>query len=162
MHANARRPEIPSQRRRLEHKIRHADPLPAARKEAVLSSLARLPDGASICHGDFHPGNILLTPSRAVVIDWIDASLGNPLADVARTSVIALGAAGSSRVPKRAMKVFVRLFHAIYLRHYFCLRPGGEGEYRLWLPVVAAARLSENIPELEAWLVEKAANGLKL
>lgn len=161
MHANATRPAIPSQRRRLEHKIRHADPLPAAHKEAVLSALARLPDGTSICHGDFHPGNILLTPSRAVVIDWIDASLGNPLADVARTSVIALGAAASSQVPKRAMKVFVRLFHAVYLRHYFRLRPGGEDEYRRWLPVVAAARLSENIPELEAWLIGQAIGELQ-
>ena len=29
-------------------------------------------------------------------------------------------------------------------------------EYRRWLPIVAAARLSENIPELEQWLTKKA------
>jgi hypothetical protein len=97
-----------------------------------------------------------IAPSRAVVIDWIDASRGNPLADVARTTIIVLGAAASSEVPNTALKVFVRLFHSIYLHHYFQLCPGGEEEYRRWLPVVAAARLSENIPELEHWLLHQA------
>ncbi len=84
-----------------------------------------------------------------------------PLADATRTTVIALGAAGSSQVPNAALKFFVRQFHAVYLRRYFQLRPGGETEYRRWLPVVAAARLSENIPELERWLVEQAQKGLQ-
>ena len=69
---------------------------------------------------------------------------------------IALGAAASSQILNRTMKIFVRLFHAVYLRRYFQLRPGGEAEYHRWLPVVAAARLGENIPELECWLVKRA------
>jgi hypothetical protein len=50
----------------------------------------------------------------------------------------------------------MRLFHARYVRHYLALRPGGEAEYGRWLPVAAAARLSENIPELETWLIAQA------
>ena len=161
MHANATRPDIPLQRRRLENKLHYADRLPAALKQATLAALAALPDGGSICHGDFHPANILLTPARTVIIDWIDASLGNPLADVARTSIIALGAASSSQVPNAALKLGLRLFNALYLRRYFQLRPGGEEEYRRWLPIVAAARLNENMPELETWLVETARKGLR-
>jgi hypothetical protein len=69
---------------------------------------------------------------------------------------IALGTAASSQTPYRTMKTFVRLFHVAYLRRYFQLHPGGEAEYRRWLPVVAAARPSENIPELERWLVKRA------
>jgi uncharacterized protein (TIGR02172 family) len=155
VHVNTLRPDIPSQRLRLERKINAADPLPAPEKQSVLAALASLPDGDSICHGDFHPGNILLPPGHAVVIDWIDASIGNPLADVARTTIIILGAAASSQVQNRVMKFFIKLLHSIYLRHYFHLRPGGEAEYRRWLPVVAAARLSESIPELESWLVKQ-------
>jgi len=71
-----------------------------------------------------------------------------------------LGAAASEQVSNRLMKAFVRLFHAVYLRRYFQLRPGGEDEYRRWLPVVAVARLSENIPELEGWLVKQVRKGL--
>lgn len=159
VHANTLRPDIPSQRRRLERKIKAADPLPASVKQSLLAALTNLPDGDSICHGDFHPGNILLTPAHAVVIDWIDASIGNPLADVARTTIIILGAAASSQVPNQVMKFFVKLLHSMYLRRYFHLRHGGETEYRRWLPVVAAARLSENIPELERWLIKQARKG---
>ena len=43
-----------------------------------------------------------------------------------------------------------------YLRRYFALRPEGYEEYGRWLPIVAAARLSENIPELERWLLAQA------
>jgi uncharacterized protein (TIGR02172 family) len=160
MHANPTRPEFPSQRHRLEGKIRDAQALPASLQAVALAALARLPDGSSICHGDFHPGNILVAPGREVVIDWIDASLGNPLADVARSTIIALGAAASSQVPNPLLKISLRLFHAIYLRRYFRLRPGGKAEYRRWLPVVAAGRLNENIPELESWLLGTAERNL--
>ena len=42
----------------------------------------------------------------------------------------------------------------------FSLRPGGEDVYSRWLPIVAVARFSENIPELEKWLVEQVEKGL--
>jgi uncharacterized protein (TIGR02172 family) len=161
MHANTLRPDLPSQRRRLENKLHGADALPANLKAATLAALSTLPDGDRICHGDFHPGNIMLTSTRAVIIDWIDASLGNPLADVARTTVILLGAAASSQITEAAQKFIIRLFHSFYLRRYFQLRPCGEAEYRRWLPVVAAARLSEAIPELEAWLVGQVQKGVQ-
>lgn len=117
--------------------------------------MSALPNGNRICHGDFHPGNILLAPDRTVVIDLIDASRGNPLADVARTTIIILGSVASRQIPNRIVKIFVRLFHAVYLHRYFQLSPDGEAEYQRWLPVVAAARLSEHIPELEQWLLKQ-------
>jgi hypothetical protein len=155
IHANALRPGLPSQRHRLERKNKSVKQLPDHLKQSVLESLSELPGGSSICHGDFHPGNILLAPSGAIVIDWMDASLGNPLADVARTTIILIGSAASSQVPNIATKLLLRYFHLLYLRRYFRLCPGGEQEYRRWLPVVAAARLSENIPELESWLMDQ-------
>jgi len=156
MHAKGSEIDLPPQRKRLERKIQRAGALPGSAQSAILSSLDSLPDGDRICHGDFHPGNVLLTGQGEVIIDWIDASLGNPLADVARSSILLLGAAASDQIPNLFMKALVRLFHAAALRHYFRLRPGGEAEYRRWLPVVAAARLSENIPEIESWLVAQA------
>lgn len=147
---------IPAQRRRLQSKINHADALSASLKTSLLSVLQSLPDGERVCHGDFHPANVLLLGNDARVIDWMDASRGNPLADVARTSVILLGAAESAQSPNLFTKGAIKIFHAIYLRHYFRLRPGGEDEYRRWLPIVAGARLSEGIAELEEWLVKQA------
>lgn len=160
MHANPTRPDIPSQKRRLEDKLNHAEILPAALKKAALAQLEKLPDGNAICHGDFHPGNLLVAGDRVVIIDWIDATLGNPLADVARTTVIALGAAESPGVVHPLLRLLIRLYHRVYIEHYFSLRPGGRQEYERWLPVVAAARLSENIRQQENWLIRIAQRGL--
>ena len=52
-----------------------------------------------VCHGDFHPLNVVVDGSSASVIDWTDAGLGPPEADVARTLLlfhVAALAAGSA------------------------------------------------------------------
>jgi Ser/Thr protein kinase RdoA (MazF antagonist) len=129
-------------------------------RSKVLVALERMPGGNRLCHGDFHPDNILLTEQGEVIIDWMDASLGNPLADLARTTIISQGAVATGQIPKGWQRTAMRLFHARYVRHYLALRPGGEAEYGRWLPLVAAARLSEGIPELEGWLVAQVEKGL--
>ena len=157
MHGCAFDASVPVQRSRLKNKIDHADALPASLKTHLLHAMSELPEGDRVCHGDLHPANVLISDADATVIDWIDASRGKPLADVARTSVILLGAAESEEISNPFLKAFVKIFHATYRKQYFRLRPGGEDEYRHWLPMVAGARLSENIPELETWLVKQAA-----
>lgn len=52
---------------------------------------------AVLLHGDFWPGNILWRDGRLVaVIDWEDAMLGDPLADLANTRLEILWAFGSN------------------------------------------------------------------
>ena len=147
---------IPSQRRRLQNKINNADPLSASTKTSLLNALHSLPEGDRVCHGDFHPANVLISGENARVIDWMDASRGNPLADVARTSIIFLGSAATKELPNLFLKIFIKIAHAEYLREYFRLCPNGIDEYHRWLQIVAGARLSENIPELEKWLLQQA------
>ena len=53
-----------SQRERLQQKIKEAKPLSDALKQAALAALALLPEGESLCHGDFHPDNIIMTAQR--------------------------------------------------------------------------------------------------
>lgn len=156
MHGKDLPADLPDQRKRLQYKIRNAGALPGDLRAKTLACLDALPDGNRVCHGDFHPANVLMTAKGDVTIDWIDASRGNPLADVARTTIILLGAVHSEQVPGRLMKRFVTMFHSAYIRRYFRLRPGGEVEYRRWLPVVAAARLDEDIAEIESWLLAAA------
>jgi uncharacterized protein (TIGR02172 family) len=149
--------DMPSQQERLRKKIDLAEALSSSVKKSLLERLVSLPDGDRVCHGDFHPGNVLVTPDSSNTIDWIDAARGNPLADVARTSIILLGDANNQQL-NPFLKWFVRIFHMAYLRRYFQMRRNGMDEYRLWLPIVAGARLSENIPELEKWLVKQASS----
>jgi uncharacterized protein (TIGR02172 family) len=146
--------DIPSQRERLQAKIRLAAPLTDSQKELLLKRLESMPDGNRVCHGDFFPGNVLLTDKGVVAIDWIDATRGNPLADVARTCIILKGI-WECQVHNQFLQWYVHWYHSIYLRRYFQLRPAGFQEYLSWLPIVAGARLSENIPELETWLMKQ-------
>jgi len=159
MHNRTVQVDLPSQRLRLVNKINDAKTLPEHLRSRALTTLESLPDGDRICHGDFHPGNILTTGQTETIIDWIDASCGNPVADVARTTILLLGAA-DRQIQGSLRRTIVRIFHSAYLRHYFKLNPGGREEYNRWLPVIAAARLSENILELEGWLIARAEKGL--
>jgi aminoglycoside phosphotransferase (APT) family kinase protein len=57
-------------------------------RDEVAAALARRPHGEAVCHGDLHPGNVIMSPQGPVIIDWIDASRGDPLADVARSVLL--------------------------------------------------------------------------
>jgi len=139
-------PQLPSLKKCLEDKIRTAKGLSDGSKDAVLYLLSNMPEGESLCHGDFHPGNILLSSGGPIIIDWVDAACGNPMADVARTSLLALYAFLPKEMPAR--KIFGisrRLFHNIYMHHYFKLKPTDRKDLGNWLIINAAARLAENI-----------------
>jgi len=156
MHGCVFEADVQPQHPKLKYKISHAHALPDSLQASLIKALDALPEGDRVCHGDFHPANVLLSGNEATVIDWIDASRGEPLSDVARTSIIILGAIATHQIPNLMLKVFINIFHSEYLREYFRLRPHGKNEYCRWLPIVAGARLSENIPELEKWLIQQA------
>src|SRR5574341_1608893 len=105
---------IPAQRERLHHKINHAEALSISLKTSLLNALNSLPDGNRVCHGDFHPANVLISGKDATVIDWIDASRGNPLADAARPSIIILGGAENAQVSNKFLKTFATVSHSSY------------------------------------------------
>jgi len=157
MHASVLNARVPTQHERLTYKLRGANALPQSTRNTLLDALNDMPAGDRVCHGDFHPANVLLTDTESgFVIDWGDTTRGNPLADVARTSIIMLGLVYTRQFPNPGLRIVSWIFHATYLQNYFHLRPDGKDEYRCWLPIVAGARLSENIPELETWLLKQA------
>jgi len=153
MHTIEAVPSLPSQHRKLRRKIQHAEMLPCALQGGALRMLEELPEGNQLCHGDFHADNVLMTSKGPVIIDWIDATRGNPMADVARSSLLMSKAHIPDDKPLRwLLNLFRELFHRAYLRHYFQLRPGGREELSGWRIVNAAGRLSERIPEEEVLL----------
>lgn len=115
-----------------------------AEREAARRQLAALPDGAALCHGDFHPGNVLLGRRGPVVIDWGAASRGHPLGDLACTSRLLTHAPMPSWAPGYVhllMRCTRGLIHRSYLNRYLRLMPGTRRELRAWeAPVAAAAR----------------------
>lgn len=119
---------------RLADRIGRVSQLDAALRASLLARLAQLPEGHRLCHGDFHPFNIIGAPATAMVVDWPDATSGPPAADVARSYLLMLH--GGSHDLATA-----------YLQRYLALSPLTDPEIRVWLPIIAAARLAENVPE---------------
>lgn len=145
----------------LMYTIGRAPHLDEELRERVLNHLGSIADGDKVCHGDFHPGNVLLTEKGAVVIDWMTASIGNPWADVARTSMIlTIGAKSAGKQLRPMIRLFTSLYHRAYLKRYMSLIPDGNNELKKWTPVIAAARLDERIKGEEEALIGMVRAGL--
>ncbi|MHC5034553.1 MAG: phosphotransferase family protein [Planctomycetota bacterium] len=153
-------PGLPSQRLRLTEKIEAAAALPSELRDAALDSLSGMPEGDRLCHGDFHPGNILMAARGPVIIDWIDATSGNPLADVARTWVIMSETTAPGSPLSWWRRLTIRWLCGAYRRRYLQLCARDREELIAWRPIVAAARLSEDIPQSREWLLNLAESGL--
>ncbi len=82
---------VPSLVARMSSKLAAVTELTSDERADAQRLLESLPVGAALLHGDLHPGNILLGPDGPVAIDWFDASIGHPAADVARTSLLLRG-----------------------------------------------------------------------
>jgi thiamine kinase-like enzyme len=155
---------LPSQRQRLEEKIRNAKPLSEKRKNAALNTLRQLADDNVLCHGDFHPDNILMSTQGPIVIDWNDATLGNPHADIARTLLLLnpnkdlivdyltqkLG--HQTKYDIEQIQASLNLFTDTYLKQYSQSCTISIDDIESWRLPVTAARLSEGIKEEESRL----------
>jgi uncharacterized protein (TIGR02172 family) len=128
-------------------------------QQMTTGALAQLPDGEALCHGDFHPGNVMMTRNGPVILDWADASRGNPIADVARTSLLFLGHI-EQRPACDVNRTAMERFYQTYLHRYMSSVAHGWSEYYRWLPIMAAARLQEGITEQQEWLLEVVRSGL--
>jgi Ser/Thr protein kinase RdoA (MazF antagonist) len=73
---------------RLAANIARTGLLDEPRKQTLLSLLAEMSKGDRLCHGDFHPINVLGQTSQPLVIDWPDACRGDPSADVCRSYLL--------------------------------------------------------------------------
>jgi uncharacterized protein (TIGR02172 family) len=148
---------LPSQRERLAHRIEQAPMLSDAEKRVVLERLSALPDATRVCHGDFHPENVLLTANGPQVIDWTDATLGHPHADVARTLLLLHTATNAANAPpliRPIVGLALRVFLDAYLDRYLAVNQATRSDIQAWEVVCAAARLRENVPESENLLLQ--------
>jgi aminoglycoside phosphotransferase (APT) family kinase protein len=130
-----------------------SDLVPPDVRDRALGELELVPDGDRLCHGDFHPGNLMRTPEADVVIDWTAGARGDPEADVARTLVILRVGAVHEDAPatvKRLEHVGRRLLVGGYLRSYRRRRELDPTRVERWIRIVAAARLGEGIEEERA------------
>jgi hypothetical protein len=91
-----------------------------------------LDEPRKLCHGDFHPINVLGQTSQPMVIDWPDACRGDPSADVCRSYLL--------------LKLHAEEIAEPYLAAYCRITHISRATIVAWLPYVAAARLAEDVP----------------
>lgn len=80
--------ELAELRERLAEQIRRSSLVPERYAEHALRELEALPEGEWLCHGDFHPGNVMRAGDELVVIDWPNATRGDYHADFARSTLM--------------------------------------------------------------------------
>lgn len=142
---------LPSQRLRFERVIERiqadvGDDIAAGIREA----LRQMPDGDSVCHGDFHPDNVLLDPAGPVIIDWGPATSGNPAADIAWTKYLFRHAGAPPDTAWWQRPIILALRHAFFAAYRHAYARGASvdwQEVRAWAPVIAAVRLGDRIAE---------------
>ena len=132
---------LPPQREHLSRRIA-LSPLNHRLRATVLATLSKLPGGDALCHGDFHPGNVLLAGSGPSIIDWFDAVRGDPAADVARTLLLLqyARAPGDSALENERSDLT-----ALYLQEYRRRHEVSSEALQAWALPVATARLAEPI-----------------
>ena len=78
---------VPSFADRIRCKVHAAAPVVGVDAAEVL---AAQPTGGPtvLCHGDLHPSNVILTVDGPMVVDWFDTGRGDPIADIARSTLL--------------------------------------------------------------------------
>jgi hypothetical protein len=139
--------DLPDLRRVLAARI-HDAVLPPYLRGFAMRVLDGLPDGDRLCHGDYHPGNVLLAADRTAVIDWAGATRGAAEADHARTLLLLRWAdplPGTPPLSRALIAVGRSLLAHRYVQTYRRDAPP-TWQVDSWLLVHAAARLSDGIP----------------
>ena len=116
-------------------------------RDKILDKLGRLPKDCRVCHGDFEPSNIIVTPEgSAYILDWSRAAVGNPWADnaVSYLSMILEGKEDWAQ---------------LYLETFTENSPEDYEHIRAWLPVIAASLYTDarqyEREVLQLWIQEK-------
>lgn len=94
-------------------------------KKGILEILNSLPDAYSVCHGDFHSGNILFDGKKYQIIDWAEVSCGAPAADACRSYM--------------DYYIYDENLAKMYLEKYSHASGLTKDEILAWLPVTAGS-----------------------
>jgi tRNA A-37 threonylcarbamoyl transferase component Bud32 len=123
--------------------------LAAAVKERGLD----FPPGSTLFHGDFHPGNVIVTADGPRTIDWVNAHRAPRAADVAMTVMavryLALRSEQEDRALGRERRARAQILDA-YMSAYLAAQPAVQPELAFWLRQAANALLRQEPASADA------------
>ncbi len=140
--------KLPALRTKLAERIDNVAALSTGLKQLLLNKLSGLPGEDGLCHGDFHPDNVILSTRGPIIIDWLDATHGPATADAARSHLLLSLAAPTqdlALVHRVVLALERTLFKRTYFARYRSRRDLDADALAAWTPIVAAARLAEDV-----------------
>ena len=116
--------------------------LDATTRYELDARLASIPKHNKLCHGDFNPTNVVITPDGTgySILDWAHATQGNASADAARTYLL-FWLAGDIETAEKYMSLFCKKTDTAKQ----CVQK--------WLPIVAASQSVKGKPEEREFLM---------
>jgi aminoglycoside phosphotransferase (APT) family kinase protein len=126
------------------HERLHRIPAPPGLRTAPLP-------GDRLVHRDLHPLNVMMTPDGPMVIDWANASAGDPAFDVADTWALFACATAAARGPDRIIAPIGRRV----MLHAFLSRVDKEAARRAVPAAVDYRRTDRNITPAELTRMDK-------
>lgn len=131
IHAHAANTRLEQMSDKLYRQINATSYLDGKQKTRLIQKLDAMTFEKRLCHGDFHPFNLILSNEDVAIIDWVDSSAGDVRADVYRTYLL------FSQIATELADRYI---------HLYCEKSGfSRGEILQWAPIIAGARLSENV-----------------
>lgn len=133
-------PDLKKLKDKMNRKINMTD-LNATTRYELHTRLEGMPKHKKVCHGDFNPSNIIITPDGTpFIIDWAHVTQGNASADVAR-SYLLFNLAGKTELAEKYLKLF-------------CQKSDTAKQYvQNWIPIVAASQSVKNNPKERDFLM---------
>ena len=109
-------------------------------KYELLQRLEGMKDHTKLCHGDFNPSNVIITPEgEHYIIDWSHATEGNASADSARTFLI-FSMEGKTKLADKYLELFAKKSNI------------DKANIQRWIPIVAATQLTKGNKEEQEFL----------
>lgn len=125
---------------KMNRKIEETD-IDATTRYELHTRLEGMPKHNKVCHGDFNPSNIIITPDGVpYILDWSHVTQGNASADVARTYLL-FCLTGNEALAKKYLDLFCHLSDTA--RQYV----------QKWMPIVAASQSVKGKPEERQFLL---------
>ncbi|MDR2599534.1 MAG: aminoglycoside phosphotransferase family protein [Oscillospiraceae bacterium] len=121
---------------KLKSQLHNAVGISEKQKAALIDKLGSMKYENRLCHGDYHVNNLILSETGVFIIDWVDSCAGDIKADVYRSYLL------YSQYSTELANLYLRLY---------CERSGlSQKDVFKWEPIIAGARLSENVASEKA------------
>ena len=125
---------------KFKRKLENAKNIDDNTRYELLQRLEGMKNHNKLCHGDFHPSNVIVQENGTIyVIDWSHVTQGNASADAARTYLL-FSMDGNDEMANMYLDLFSELSGI------------EKNNIQRWVPIVAAAQMTKNIPEEQEFL----------